>query len=206
MKKKGGTGSKNKIILFIFIMCLLVAGALLIYYQCMKQQQKQSMEKTPTTEAEKLIAKDLEAGYPETPAEFMKLWGRMNQCLYNSEGLGDDEFEALVKQLRLMYSSDLLAQNEESAHIKKLREEIETFQDNKNKIANYSADTGTNVQYKTVNKRECAYLSLSYLISRVGSYRKTYQDFVLVKEDGKWKVLGFADSKQESSSGEKKDK
>ena len=112
MKKKSGTNAKNKLILFIFLMCLLVVGGLVVYYQYMRKQQMQGMEKVPTTEAEKLIAKDMEVGYPETPTELLKLWGRINQCIYNTD-LNDEEQEALFRQLRMMYSSELLEQNEE---------------------------------------------------------------------------------------------
>lgn len=198
MKKKSGTNSKNKLILFIFLVCLLVAGILVVYYQYMKKQQMESREKIPTTEAEKLIAKDMEVGYPETPAELIKLWGRINQCLYNT-GLSDEEQEALFRQLREMYSSDLLKQNEESVHIKKFKDELEEFQDNKNKIVNFSVDKGTNVQYKTINNSECANIRMYYFIKKSGKCVKNYQDFVLIKEDDRWKVMGFQQSSKDEA-------
>lgn len=199
-KKKGS--SKNKIIVFVFLMILVVVGALITYYQYMKKQQKLTSEQRPTTEVEKLIAKDIENGYPETPTEVMKLWGRINQCMYNNS-LNEEQIEALAKQLRLMYSTELLKQNEENEHITKLKKEVEQFTDNKNKIVNYTADTDTNVRYKTVNNQECAYIRLSCFITQAtGGYVKSYQDFILGKEDGKWKVIGFQESKQEPSSKE----
>ena len=193
MKKKSGTNAKNKLILFIFLMCLLVVGGLVVYYQYMRKQQMQGMEKVPTTEAEKLIAKDMEVGYPETPTELLKLWGRINQCIYNTD-LNDEEQEALFRQLRMMYSSELLEQNEESTHMKKFTDEVEEFQDNKYKIVNFSVDKGANVQYKTINKSECADIHMYYFIKKSGKCIKNHQDFALIKEDDKWKVLGFQQS------------
>lgn len=38
--------------------------------------------------------------------EVMKLWGRYNQCLYNSN-MTDEQREELVKKLRYMYSEEL---------------------------------------------------------------------------------------------------
>lgn len=198
---KNKKSNRNKIIMFCFIMCLVVVGALIAYYQFMRRQQSEETVKTPVTATDKLIDKDIENGYPDTPAEVLELWGRITQNLYNDAG--GDEVDKLAKQLRVMYSSELLEQNEESAHIEKLKKELEAFRENKIKILNYSTDTGSNIQYKTVNGRECAYMRLSFLLTRSQrGYMKMYQDFVLAKEDDKWKVIGFQETQQESVSDE----
>lgn len=193
MKKSNHQKTRKKIIGFVLVMGLIVVGALGIYYQYMKKQQTDSVVHTPTTETEKLMAKDLEMGYPETPTEVMKLWGRFNQCLYNTS-LDEEQFTALLKQLRIMYSSDLLAQNPEETHSTNLKKEISKFQEDKGNIVSYSAETGKSVQYKTVNNRECANIRISYFINKKGSYVKSFQDFILVKEDNKWKILGFKEA------------
>lgn len=190
MGKKSLKSSKKSLISFIIIMCILVIGAMAVYFQVMKRQQMKQDISTPTTETEKLIAKDLDQGYPETPTEVMKLWGRINQCLYNTD-MSDEQFDALASQLRTMYSTELAEQNPESSHKKKLKEEISEFQDNKYKIVSYSAESGKNVKYQTLNGKECAYLSLYYFINQRGNYAKTFQDYILVKENERWKILGF---------------
>ena len=43
------------------------------------------------TVPEKLVAKDTDARYPETPKEVIKLFGRINQCIYNKK-LSDGEY------------------------------------------------------------------------------------------------------------------
>lgn len=193
---------RRSIVTFSFIICLLAVAAIGGYYQFMKRQQMSSEVKTPTTELEKLIAKDLEVGYPETPTEVMKLWGRLNQCIYNTN-VTDEEFAQLMKQLRKMYSTDLLEVNSEDDQLKKLQSEVEQFKDDKKKIVSYSAETGSAVQYKTINDRECAYIKISYFMNTGGrSYAKTYQDFILVKQDGQWKILGFQNGEQEEATKE----
>ncbi len=194
-RKKSQAGN---LVVYVIVISVLVGVALAGYYKIMKRQQVSESDQTPKTEAEKLIAKDLEAGYPDTPAEVMKLWGRYNQCIYNS-GLTDEQYGLLLKQLRMMYSSDLLSQNKEEDQSIKLKAEIDEFQGNKSKIVSYSTDTGKSVQYKTLNNRECAYLKLSYFISQKNGYSQVYEDFILVKEDGAWKILGF---KMDNESGE----
>jgi len=193
---------RRSIVTFSFVICLIAVAAIGGYYQVMKRQKMQSEVKTPTTEVEKLIAKDLDIGYPETPTEVMKLWGRLNQCIYNSK-LSDEEFDSLAKQLRKMYSSDLLEQNPEDKHIQKLRDEVEAFKDDKKKIVSYSAETGSAVQYKTINDRDCANIKISYFMNTGGrSYAKTFQSFVLVMQNDRWKILGFKNGQQENTTKE----
>ena len=124
---------RRSIVTFSFVICLVAVAAIGGYYQVMKRQKMQSEVKIPTTELEKLIAKDLDIGYPETPTEVMKLWGRLNQCIYNSK-TDDEQFKSLVLQIRKMYSTDLLEQNPEEQHIQKFSEEVEQFKDDKKKI------------------------------------------------------------------------
>lgn len=186
-RKKSQVGN---LVIYTVIICILVGVALGGYYKMMKRQQDIESARTPKTETDKLIAKDLESGYPDTPAEVMKLWGRYNQCMYNT-AMSDEQFTALLEQMRRMYSSELLDANPEVDHGTNLREEIEDFREQKSKIVSYSADTGGSVQYKTVNNKECAYLQISYFISKKDGYSKVFEDFLMVKEDDKWKILGF---------------
>ncbi|MBO4394799.1 MAG: hypothetical protein J5819_00445 [Eubacterium sp.] len=191
---------RRSIVTFSFVICLIAVAAVGGYYQIMKRQKMQSEVKTPTTELEKLIAKDLDIGYPETPTEVMKLWGRLNQCIYNTN-VTDEEFDQLLKQLRKMYSTDLLEQNPEDQHRENFKAEVEQFKDDKKKIVSYTADVGTAVKYKTINNRDCAYLRISYFMNTGGrSYAKTFQDFVLVRQNDRWKVLGFKDGQQQAAS------
>ena len=188
---------RRSIVTFSFVICLIAVAAIGGYYQIMKRQRMNSEVKTPTTELEKLIAKDLEIGYPETPTEVMKLWGRLNQCIYNTS-VTDEEFDQLLKQLRTLYSTDLLEVNTEEAQREKLKSEVDQFKDDKKKIVSYSADTGASVQYKTINDRDCAYIKISYFMNTGGrSYAKTFQDFILVKQNDRWKILGFKEGTQE---------
>lgn len=207
MKWKEGVGMKKKIskrtniTAFLILMIFLVAGGIVLYYQYMQRQQKSELEQTPTTETEKLIAKDLTVGYPETPVEVMKLWGRLNQCVYNAEELEEEQFHQLFLQMRVMYSKELLKQNPEEDHWGQLQSEVSDFRAAKHKISSYSADTGVSVKYKTINEQESAKVRVSYLINlnRGKGHTKLYQQFILIKEDGKWKILGFKDEPAEQN-------
>lgn len=197
MSSKMGKNVKKNITAFSVVVCILIIGAMVLYYQYMKRQQQTAVQ-TPTTEVEKLIAKDFEMGYPETPTEVMKLWGRVNQCMYNSV-LSDEQFSSLLKQLRTMYSSELLKENTEEEHRGKLKEEIEEFQSKKGKIVSYSTDAGMTTRYQTINGKECAYARLSFFANKGNGYVKIFQDYILVRESDKWKILGFKPNEEKSA-------
>lgn len=196
MKIRFGERMKKNITVFTFIICMLVIGCLAVYYQYMKREQIQAEVHTPATETEKLIAKDLEMGYPETPTELMKLWGRLNQCLYNTS-LSEEEIHSLLKQLRVMYSKELLQNNEEKKHLSNLEKEVSKFKEDKNKIVSYSTETAASVKYKTIKNQQYADIRISYFVTHTGNYSKIFQDFLLIKENDKWKILGFKSAQQE---------
>lgn len=195
---KKSTNNRVNITAFIIVVVLLVAGGFVLYYMYMHKQQTEESAKVPTTETEKLIAKDLEIGYPETPVEVMKLWGRLNQCIYNT-ALSEEQFKQLLLQLRVLYSKELLDQNPEEDHLKQLKAEVSDFQGKKHKISSYSTDTGVSVSYKTIQERESAKARISYLVNlnRGKGHAKIFQQFILVREDGKWKILGFKEEAEE---------
>ena len=184
MKKKRG------LLTFVVIVSLVVLGALAVYYQYMKRRQMQETVHTPTTETEKLVAKDLEMGYPETPKEVIKLFGRMNQCIYNKK-LSDDDFSSLVGQLRTLYCDDLKELNSQEKMESDIEEEKETYQSQNRKIINYNIDEEQKYQYKTIDGVQMVYLKFSYFIRADSNYSTVNWYAILVKEDDKWKIREF---------------
>lgn len=175
---------------FAFLMCLVVIGLIFAYYQHKKEGGIVSGENEATTEVEKLAAKDLELGYPETPVEVMKLFGRLNQCMYNTS-VDDEEFNQLLTQLRTLYSTTLLEQNTFEEQKAGLKAEIQDFSSNKRRIVNYTVDKSSSVKYRQINGQQCAYIQMAYFMSENSKYSKSFQDYVLVKEDNNWKILAF---------------
>ncbi len=190
MRTQNQPKRKNNLVTYIFIICLVVVGVWAVYLQVMKKQQLDTTSQTPTTETEKLIAKDLEIGYPETPKEVMKLWGRYNQCLYNTS-LSEEEFASLVKNLRVMYSDEINRQITEEKMIQNLKDEISMYQENNWKIVSYSLDTETAIDYRKVDGKEQALVRFSYFMREGNEYMTRFHNFLLVKENEKWKVLGI---------------
>lgn len=189
---------------FAFFAGFLIVVAIAFFY-AHKEKQDVTTNSTTASEAERLISKDLEVGYPDTPTEVLKLFGRMNQCIYNNN-MSDKQFDELVNQMRLLYSNSLLSQNPFEEQRDSLKEEIQEFRKQKRKIANYTVDKGSSVKYKTIQNQDCAYIQMAYFMKENGNYTKSFQEYILVKENEKWKILSFQKnvSQDESKTEEQK--
>lgn len=189
MNRKEKKKKKRGLITFLILVVLVVLGVLAVYYQYMKKLQLQDTVHTPTTETEKLVAKDMDAGYPETPKEVIKLFGRINQCIYNKK-LSDDDFSTLVGKLRVLYCESL------QKKIHRIRWKVRFRQrrkisSEKRKIINYSIEDENKFQYKTIDGTEMVYLKFSYFVRTDNDYNTVNWYAILVKEDGKWRIREF---------------
>lgn len=190
MKKGKRKNNKRRLVMFIVIVLLMVVGALSVYYQYMKKQQMKNTMPTPKTETEKLVARDLERGYPETPKEVIKLFGRINKCIYNNK-LSNDDFSALVGQLRTLYCKELKERNKQKKMESEIKEEKKKYQSQNRKIINYNIDEERNYQYKEIDGAEMVYLKFSYFIRSGNDYNTVNWYAILIKEDGKWSIREF---------------
>ena len=68
--------------------------------------------------------------------------------------------------------------------------------------AGHKAPTGCNYQPQRIDGEESAIVQSSYFIKEKNSYSKTYQDYLLRKnEAGEWKILGFEKVEGDTSNG-----
>lgn len=174
---------------FAFFICLVVVVGMMMYYRYMNRQRTEQTEKLPSTEVEKLLAKDMDGGYPETPKEVVGLYSRMIQCLYKGE-MSDEEFDKILEKVRLMYTSDLLNNNSFEKQKQKLQEEIKSFESDKRSILSYTVESSAG-KYKTIKNRECTVAQVAFFLRKGDEYTKAYEEFMLTKEENKWKILGF---------------
>lgn len=174
---------------FAFFMCLIVIMGMMMYYRYMNRQRTEQTEKLPGTEIEKMLAKDMEDGYPETPKEVVGLYSRMIQCLYKG-GMSDEEFDKVLEKVRLMYTSDLLDNNSFERQKQKLQEEIKSFESEKRSILSYTVDSSAG-KYKTIQNRQCTVVQVAFFLRKGNDYTKAYEEFMLTKEGELWKILGF---------------
>lgn len=191
---------KKSYIIVIVVVCisLLVGG----YAFWMNRNGKVSSEDVELTKVQQLITKDLEKGYPATPREVVKNYNEIISCFYNEE-YTEAELEALVEQSQLLMDEELLANNPKDVYFKQVKEEILEFATAERTIMRYNLPSSNEIEFRTVDGRECAYVETSYLLKEKNSLDKTFQTYVVRKDDeGNWKILVFYKTEGDTSDGE----
>lgn len=187
---------KKTYVILIAVLCIaLIVGG---YVFWMKQNEK-PLEDVELTTVQKLITKDLEKSYPATPREVVKIYNEIISCFYN-EKYTEDELEALGDQARFLMDIELLANNPRDVYFKNLKAEIADYKQDERIIISYNLDSSNDVQFVTVDGRECAYVKTSYFIKDKTGHSRTYQMYVVRKDDdGNWKILVFYQVEGDSS-------
>lgn len=198
--KKAGKGQKTAI---VFIILIVVAALVLVgYYMLVRNNKKgEGSASLPRTEVGKLKAKDLELEYPGTPTEVVKLYWRLNKCLYNNS-MRKKDFKELFQKQRMLYDDEFL--EAEGNSYEEMEEAFQkdkaAFSKAKRLISSYIVDDDNQVKRGEVDGKECATLTVSILETKKSKSMKTYASFMCRKsEDGKWKILGWEQDKGSDS-------
>ncbi len=182
---------KNVRVIIVGLVCIsLIIG----YYVYLSNRKNPDDTKTgdDRTEVEKIIEdSNLEDNYPKTPRSVVKLYNQITTSYYKEE-YTDKQFLKLGDLQRGLLDEELLSNNDRDVFFNNLRLEIKQYKDNKRTIESWTVSSTNDVIYKVIDKRECAYVTSSYFIKEGSSYKKTYQRYVLRKdEDEQWKILVF---------------
>lgn len=142
--------------------------------------------------AKKLIAKDIENNYPNTPVKVVELYSDI-MLEYYSGTVEEDILEKLVKQSMLLFDAELLAENPEEELIKKTKEEVEEYKKQEQTITRYILENSRDVEYYSVDDMSYCVVTAEYFIrNSSGGFAKTYEDYMLRKDEfGNWKILGW---------------
>lgn len=173
------------------VVCIaLVIGS---FYFVANRNTSTASEDLELTEVQKVITKDLSKNYPATPREVVKTYNQIIACFYNEE-YSEDELYRLGDQARLLFDEELLENNPRDEYFENLQAEIDEFAELKKTIASSNVCSSNEVEFKTIDGDECAYVQASYFVKEgsTGQYSRTYQTYGLRKdENGNWKILLF---------------
>lgn len=190
---------KTRIIIIVVACVALLVGG---YSFWMNRNSNASSEDVELTKVQQLITKDLSKNYPSTPREVIKTYNEIITCFYN-ESYTEKELEALVDMTLMLMDEELAANNPKQEYLKSVKAEIAEFAAAERTIVSYTLPSSNEVEYRTVDDRECAYVETSYFMKEKSSYSKTYQTYVVRKDDdGDWKILVFYKTEGDTSNGE----
>lgn len=187
------------IVIFAVVCIVVLVGA----FWWVNHSREASVEDTvELTEVQNVITKDLDKNYPETPREVVKLYNRIISCFYGEE-YTEDELYDLGEQARKLFDDELLENNPEAAYFEDLKADIAEYEEKSRTIVSTSVCDSNDVMFQEIDGDECAYVSASYFINENKRYSRTYQTYVLRKdEEGKWKILVFYQTEGEPSEDE----
>lgn len=189
-KKERDTG-RIQIIRFVII-AVLAACVILAAYIRLTNQSKNSAKDAEEnmTEVEVLKQYDMQNDYPNTARDVVKLQCRYMKSIYN-EPLEESELCELNERTRALYAEALLNENPESEQFENLKRDVEDFQSASKLYVNYTVDSENNVKYSEENGREYAIVYVTCGIKEGGTTNAVVEEYVLLKEEGKWKILGW---------------
>lgn len=190
---------KNKRVIIIAAVCIvLIVGGFLIF----TNRTQKNPEDVELTAVQQIITKDLAGNYPKTPREVLKTYNEIISCFYNEE-CTDEEIEKLADRVLLLLDEELLANNPKDEYLKKVKAEIADYKAKGKTIVSYNLSSSNDVEFRTVDERECAYVDCSYFIKDKKGYSKSYMTYVARKDDkNEWKILVFYQSEGDTSDGE----
>ena len=175
--------------LTIVICAAIVVG---YYYYLSRKNDKQSTEQTDEmSEVDKIISRDFEGKYPNSPREVVKWYNRIITAYYGQE-YSDEELEKMADQARMLMDDELLKYNDRDSYLTSLKADIENYKNRKRVIVQSRVCDSNDIRYATVKGFSCAYVNTYYFVKEGSNYTRSYQEFVLRKDkEGNWKILTF---------------
>ena len=186
--KKGGVDmKKNKFKTFYIIIILAVFG--MGYYLYINSRPKKEVVIEENTEVVRLINKNLEETYPQTPREVVKLYNRIMICFYNEE-YTNNQLISLTKQARKLYDDELLERNPYDEYFERLCKEIEEYEEDNRTVGSCLLESNRDVEYYTLDGDKFSEVNCVYYLKGDEGTIKASEEYVLRKdEEGKWKIL-----------------
>ncbi|MCR4842943.1 MAG: hypothetical protein K5840_06760 [Eubacterium sp.] len=182
---------KSTIVTVVIALAALVAVLVGLFYYLISRPA-QAENDVEATEVEELIALNIEGDYPASPRGVVNLYSRYLTALYNEE-YSEEQFGELITKMRIMFDEDLLTNNPEDEYYASMQSDVNEYKQKQWTIRNYTIPDTDEVTYKEIDKRKCALLTVSYFIKQGTSFAKSFQNYVLRKDDdGKWKIYGYS--------------
>jgi hypothetical protein len=180
-----------KKVLRIGIAVICMVSLIVGYYAYLSRRNDSASaeNKAELSEVQAIISKNFDKDYPVTPRAVVKWYNRIITAYY-AEEFDQGQLEKMADQARKLMDDELLQYNPRDTYIASLGMEIDDYHNRERVIVSSTVSDTKEVQYKTVNGHECAYVSTYYFIREGSSYTRTYEDFCLRKDkDGNWKIL-----------------
>lgn len=185
-----GIGMKKYIrtIFITAIMAMLCIG-FFMYLSNREPSQTATEKDLAKQEVDNLTTIDIEKNYPESPKEVIKLYARITKAYYKGN-LTDAQIEALGKQARILFDSELKGTQTDSEFLKALKADIESYKSAGRYVSDYSIEDSAMVNYSTFQGRKYAFIVMTYTLRENDKLIVSRTKYTLRQDDkGRWKIL-----------------
>lgn len=192
---------KNVLRIGIAVICMVALVVGYYTYLSRRNESANTDSNVELSETQAIISKNFATDYPATPRAVVKWYNRIISAYY-SEEFDQGQLEKMADQARTLMDDELLQYNPKDTYLASLNMEINDYHNRQRKIVSSTVCDSKEVQYKTVNGYECAFVSSYYFIREGSSYVRTYEDFCLRKDTkGHWKILTWRLSTEDEING-----
>lgn len=178
----------------IVIIALITVVALCFgFYFVKKYVDSNSGENGNLTKVQKLITRNLDENYPQTPRAVVKLYNQFINCYYK-EKYSDEELDSLVEQAQKLFDDELKQNNPKDKLKASVMADVKDYKDRSKVISQTSVCDTDEVRFVTDKEKgdSLAYVQASYFIKEKKEYSRTYQMYVLRKDaSGRWKIITY---------------
>ena len=174
------------------IIIVVCAALCLGYYYYLTQ--KDSGKEPTLSDVELIISKDLERSYPKTAREVVKFYNQILECYY-SENYTQEQLGKMAAQARILMDDELQEINPQDLYLEAVKADISSYKEEKKQVSNITMESSKEVEYKTKNGKDYAYVDVAYFLKSKNKKEKSgrvSQTYILRKdEDSNWRILGF---------------
>lgn len=175
---------------------LCLVGALLLAAFLMLNQREDnsifSKDEKPNTEAQSILAKDVDRNYPATQREVVRLFARISRC-YHNETISEDEFRGLVEMQRKLFDEEFLANNPLDTFTNNLAAEIDAAKGRKYQMTTWRVQKQSSaVSWQDGDNHFSSIIASFIMNEKEAGYTRTYEEFLLREDEGgRWKIVGW---------------
>ena len=185
--------AKKRTTTTIVVMTLLAIMVLLFYFYWSNRTDPIDTSIENQSEVEKLLNKDLELYYPETPREVVKLFSNMMKVLYDDleNKMDDADLKALALKIRELYDAEFLENNQEDIYLQNLYTDIASWKDKNRRITNSRSVNEDLEQESEIDGVKYSVNYVTFTIQENSKITETWKILLRQDENKKWKILGW---------------
>ncbi len=185
----------------IAVICMVSLVVGYYAYLSSRNASTEAEQNVELSEVQAIVSKNFYTDYPATPRAVVKWYNRIITAYY-AEEYNQGELEQMADQARMLMDDELLQYNPRDTYLASLNLEITDYKNRSRTIVSSTVSDSKEVQYKTVNGYDCAFVSAHYFIREGSSYDRTYEDYCLRKDSkGHWKILTWRLSTKDEING-----